>query len=90
MDYFEYEYDVTIEMEERKSDDACYIGDWSWYVALGALIDSIWEDDGNSITSSHLDASTPRNTRKTAPSNEMKRAYDEMVKAQKNIKNEHA
>ena len=27
MDYFEYEYDVTIEIEERKSDDACCIGD---------------------------------------------------------------
>ena len=55
---------------------------------MGALLDSLWDDNGNDISVSNINTPTNNETRRVVSSNEMKKAYDEMEKAQRNIQNE--
>lgn len=55
---------------------------------MGALLDSLWDDNGNDTSVSNINTPTNNETRRVASSNEMKKAYDEMEKAQRNIQNE--
>lgn len=51
-------------------------------------MDSLWDDNGNDTSVSNINMPTNNETRRVASSNEMKKAYDEMEKAQRNIQNE--
>ena len=89
MDFFEYEYDVTIEMDTPKSDETCLYWNSLWCVAFGALLDSIWDNEEIDTTVNTAITPTSSETKRAVSSNEMKKAYDAMAKAQKDIQNEY-
>lgn len=88
MEFFEYEYDVSIEVATPQEDSSCIIVKGVLLSALGAILDSLWVDDSEGISKPSAFPAPSKEKRREENIDKMKQAYDEMVKGQNTIKNE--
>lgn len=88
MEFFEYEYDVSIEVATPQEDCSCIIVKGVLLSALGAILDSLWVDDSEGISKPSAFPAPSKEKRREENIDKMKQAYDEMVKGQNTIKNE--
>lgn len=88
MEFFEYEYDVSIEVATPQEDSSCIIVKGVLLSALGAILDSLWVDDSEGISKPSTFPAPSKEKRREENIDKMKQAYDEMVKGQNTIKNE--
>ena len=88
MEFFEYEYDVSIEVATPQEDSSCIIVKGVLLSALGAILDSLWVDDSEGFSKPSASPAPNKEKRREENIDKMKQAYDEMVKEQNTIKNE--